>query len=405
MLSNKNILVKSFLVITLILFAFGAGFYMGREEAKIVPIEGVFNFEKGMPTNVDFSLFWTTWNILQEKYVNRDSMDVQKMVFGAISGMVKAIGDPYTVFMPPEETKIFKEDVSGEFQGVGMEIGVRDGEITVISPIEGTPAFLAGLKAGDIILQINGTSTKDMIIEEAVKLIRGPKGTEVILTVFRKGWTETKEFKINRDIIKVPTIKWELMENDEIAYVKIYHFSENADSEFTTVANKILNTPAKKLIIDLRGNPGGYLEVAQDIAGWFLRKEEIVTIEDFGPGLEKKEYKSAGNERFLNYPVIILINEGSASASEILAGALRDNKGTLLIGKDSFGKGSVQILEDLKNGSTLKISVAKWLTPEGYSISEKGLEPDIKVDLTEEDITDNKDPQLDKAIEKIKELR
>jgi len=402
---NKKTFVKYFFVIAIILLAFGGGFYFGKSRAQIVPIEGVSNFENGMPSNVDFSLFWNTWNILQEEYVNRGNMDVQKMVYGAISGMVKAVGDPYTVFLPPDETKLFKEDVSGEFQGVGMEIGMRNGEITIISPIEGSPAQSAGLKANDVILEINGTSTKDMIVDEAVKLIRGPKGTRVTIKVFRNGWKEPKDFTLTRDIIKVPAVKAESMQNGEIAYFKIYSFSENADSEFTTAANSILNTKAKKIIIDLRDNPGGYLEVAQDIAGWFLKRGDLVTIEDFGPNIERKEYKAAGNERFLNYPVVILMNEGSASGSEILAGALRDDRSVPLIGKTSFGKGSVQILEDMRGGSTLKITVAKWLTPKGYSISEKGLEPDTAVDLTEADIAANKDPQLDKAIEILNGLR
>jgi len=315
--------------------------------------------------------------------------------------MVKALNDPYTVFFPPEDSKIFQEDVKGSFEGVGMEIGIRDNQLQVISPLEGTPAERAGIRAGDIIVAVNGTSTASIALEKAVKWIRGPKGSEVTLTIMREGWKEAKEIKIVRDTISIPAVRWELKENN-IAYLKIYQFSGNAAFEFSKAAVEILNSPAEKIIIDLRNNPGGYLEVVQDIAGWFLKKDELVAIEDFGPNQEKTEYRSKGKGNFSNYPVVILINQGSASASEILAGALRDNLGIKLIGERSFGKGSVQTLEQLRDGSSVKITVAKWLTPKGESISEKGLEPDIKLEMTEQDYESGKDPQLDKAIEIIK---
>lgn len=376
---------------------FLGGFYYGKSSVEPQIIFGVSAPELGKPEGVDFSLFWSAWGTLQGNYIDRDKLDYKKMLYGAISGMVKSLGDPYTVFLPPEDTKIFKEDISGEFQGVGMEIGIRGGVLTVISPLEGTPAFRAGLLAGDKIIKVNGTSTADMTIDQAVKLIRGPKGTEVTLTVLREGWKEPKDITIIRDKINIPSLKLEIKENN-IAYIKIYHFSERARIDFAREAVKILNSGADKIIVDLRNNPGGFLEIAQNLAGWFLEPDDIVTIEDFGPGKDKKEYRANGNGKFLSYNTVVLINKGSASASEIFAGALRDNRGARLIGERSFGKGSVQELKELREGS-LKITIARWLTPKGDLIEGKGLEPDIRVEMTQEDIENNRDPQLDKAIE------
>jgi carboxyl-terminal processing protease len=247
-----------------------------------------------------------------------------------------------------------------------------------------------------------------MTVDEAVDLIRGPKGTEVTLTIFREEWEKSKEFKIVRAVIEVPSLKWEIKRPasgyPDIAYIKLYQFSEKASFDFSKAAIEILNSPAEKIILDLRDNPGGYLEVAQDIAGWLLKRGEVVVIEDFGEGKEQNVYKAQGNASLVEYPMVILINQGSASGSEILAGALRDNRGILLIGEKSFGKGSVQELEKLRDNSSLKITIAKWLTPKGELITDKGLEPDIKVEMTEEDYEQGRDPQLDKAIEIIKTL-
>jgi len=395
MMPIKRKLIFAFLTLFLIGALLGAGgftgFLIGKLQCKVCP-----------PEEIDFSLFWEAWKVLQEKFVDKEKFDVQKMIYGAISGMVKSLGDSYTVFFTPEETKRFEEDVKGVFEGVGMEIGIRKGQLQVIAPIEGTPAQRAEIRAGDKIMKINDIETSDLTIDEAVNLIRGPKGSQVTLTIFREGWEKTKEIKLVREIIEVPSLKWELKDSN-IAYLKIYQFSEKASLDFRKAAIEILESPAQKIILDLRNNPGGYLEVAQDITGWFLEKGQIVVIEDFGNG-EKKEYRSEGPGKFLDYKIVVLINEGSASGSEILAGALRDNRGILLIGEKSFGKGSVQELEKLREGSSLKITIAKWLTPKGNLITDIGLEPDIKVEMTEEDYEEGRDPQLDKAIEVIKNL-
>lgn len=382
-----------FILAILIFGAFLLGFWTGEKQVvcDVCP-----------PTDINFSLFWDVYQRLQEKFVDNEKIDPTKIIFGAISGMVNSLGDPYTVFFPPKDAKIFKEDVEGVFEGVGMEIGIRKGELQVISPLEGTPAQKAGLRAGDKILKVNDSFTIDLTIDDVVNLIRGPKGTEVLLTIFREDWEETKEIRIVRGIIEIPSLKWELVD-DDIAHIKLYQFSRKAAFDFRKVVFEILDSPSDKIILDLRNNPGGLLAVAQDIAGWFLKTGDLVVIEDFREE-DDIEYKAYGSGTFLDYKIVVLINKGSASGSEILAGALRDNRAILLIGEKSFGKGSVQELEELRGGASLKITVAKWLTPNGELITDIGLEPDIEVEMTAEDYDEERDPQLDKAIEVIKSL-
>lgn len=390
-LKQKSVL---FFLIPIILAVFGTGFWFGKIQTtcEICP-----------PQDIDLSLFWQVWKTLQEKFVDKAKIDTQELIYGAISGMVKSLDDPYTVFLNPEDSRRFIEDVKGSFEGIGVEIDIKNGQLQVVAPLEGTPGQRAGLKSGDKITKINGTSTVDMSSEEAVNLIRGPKGTDVVLTIFRDEWKEEREIKITRETIEVPSLKWEIKDNN-VAYLKLYQFSENAAFDFQNAAIEILNSGAQKMILDLRDNPGGYLEVSQDIAGWFLKRGEVVAIEDFGQGKEQELYKAQGNALLLPYPIVVLVNKGSASAAEILAGCLRDDRDIKLIGETSFGKGSVQELEKLKGGSSLKVTIAKWLTPKGELITGKGLEPDIKVEMTEEDYKTNKDPQLDRALEIIKTL-
>lgn len=363
----------------------------------IEKIQRLINPEAGKPIGVDFGIFWEVWRRVEEKHVDRKKLDTQKMIYGAITGMLKSLDDPYTVFFPPKEAKDFIQEMkAGEFGGVGIEIGMRKGVVTVIAPIEETPAFRAGVLAGDKILKVNETPTDDLTLDEVVKLIRGPKGTEVTLFVSRDGWKKTKEFKITRDVIKIPILK--VSDKDGYIYVKFYQFTENAAEEFKNIVQQILTSNSRGIILDLRNNPGGYLEVAVDVSSWFLPRGKVVVTEDFGNG-KKNEYKSSGYNKLNYLPMVILINQGSASASEILAGALRDHLKVKLIGEKTFGKGSVQQLEELKDGSSLKITVAKWLTPLGVSLTDNGLEPDVKAVKTEEDIENNRDPQLDAALE------
>jgi carboxyl-terminal processing protease len=391
---NKKIFLPIFLVAGFFTF-FCLGIWIGATKvAYYVP----------QPNSIDFSLFWDAYGKLQQNFINPEKIDNQKVIYGAIEGMTKSLGDPYTSFFTPEEAKRFQQEISGSFDGIGVEIGIKKNQLTVVSPIKGTPGQKAGLQSGDFIVKIGNINTIDMTTEEAVSLIRGPKGTDVILTIFRDGWDKTKDIKITRDVIEIPAIDWEI-KNGDVAYIHIYQFNDSLSLNFKTIALQILQSPAKKIVLDLRDNPGGYLGISQEIAGWFLKKGQTVTIENFGKNKQAQIYRAEGNETFINYPIVILINQGSASASEILAGSLRDNRNIKLIGTKSFGKGSVQKVLDFKGGSLLKVTIAKWLTPNGVSISDVGLEPDIKVENTDDDIRQAKDPQLYKALEIINTLK
>ncbi len=398
---------KSFIPVIIVALALGffAGVQFQKTREPFGGLRDLINRDIGQPEAVDFSLFWDAWNLLHEKYVSRSELDTQKMVFGAIEGMVKSIGDPFTVFLEAEESKRLQEDIRGEFAGVGIEIGLREEVLTVIAPLDGTPADEAGIIAGDKITAIDGQSTAGITLEEAVAKIRGRRGTKVVLTILRKtdGQEETRDFEITRDRIKIPTAKWEVKDSD-IGYVQLFTFNQTAREEFDRALNELKKKGAdKKLILDLRNNPGGLLDLAIDISSYFLEPGELVVIEDFGNG-QRDELKAKPNGQLKDVKVVILINKGSASASEIVAGALHDNKGVKLIGEKTFGKGSVQQVDELRFRTSLKITVAKWLTPKGRSISDEGIEPDIKVERTEEDIKNDRDPQLEKAIEIIKSL-
>lgn len=396
---------KYFLIPTLIILAvviFGIGFYFGKTQ-RVEPTPSdtlIINRELGQPGTIDFSLFWQILKKIEEEYVDSKKIDYQKILYGAISGMANSLGDPYTVFMEPEKTESFVESVEsgGSFGGVGMELGIKGGTLTVVAPLEGTPAERAGIQAGDKILKIDDKLTDDLLLEEAVNSIRGEKGTKVILTISRKEFKEPKEFSLTRETIRIPIAKWEL-KNNNIAYIKIYHFTGNLPTKFREITSEIIKARANKIILDLRNNPGGYLEAAVDVTSWFVPQGEVVAIEDFGKEETQKKYRSRGYKGIQDVEMVVLINKGSASAAEIVAGALKDTRQIKLIGEKSFGKGSIQSLEKFKDGSSLKITVAKWLTPSGISISDEGLTPDIEMELTDEDYNNDKDPQLDKAIE------
>ena len=392
------------ILISLIIGFFGCVEFQKFQEPS-GGLRELINRDMGQPEAVDFSLFWDAWNLVHERYVGRSELDTQKMVFGAVQGMVESIGDPFTVFLKAEESKRLQEDISGEFAGIGIEIGLRKGILTVISPLDDTPAARAGIIAGDEILSIDGESTAEIAIDEAVSKIRGRRGTKVVLTISRDkdGKEETKDFELIRDKIKVPTVKWAKIEPD-IGHIRLFSFNQIAKNEFDEALNELKKQGAdKKIILDFRNNPGGLLNLAIDISSYFLEPGRVVVIEDFGNGL-REELKSKPNGFLKNTKVVILINKGSASASEIVAGALHDNKDVKLIGEKSFGKGSVQQVEELRFKTALKVTVAKWLTPKGRSISDEGIEPDIEVERTEEDVKEGRDPQLDKAIEVIRGL-
>lgn len=382
---------------------FAGGAYYGVRQAPTVSrVAQILHLETppAVRAQVDFEPFWQAWSVIEDKYVSNDGMDRQKMVYGAIEGLAKSLGDPYTVFFPPVEKEMFESSVRGDFEGVGMEIGIRKGILTVISPLNGTPSYRAGIRAGDKILKIADKITSDMTTEEAVRLIRGPKGTEIVLTVLGDGAEKPREIKITRDRIEIPNIETE-KKADGIFVIKLYSFNEGSGAGFKNALREFANSGSNKLILDLRGNPGGYLEVAVDMASWWLPMGETVVKEKFSNGMENT-YRSRGYNALGSLPTVILVNEGSASASEILAGALQDYKLATLVGQKTFGKGSVQEMVPITSDTSLKITIARWLTPNGNSISEKGLTPNVAVKFTEADAAKGRDPQMEKAIEILK---
>ena len=388
--------------ILLILISFGIGFavsdFFNSLDSK-ENITGLVNLDSDENNEIedkaDFSLFWDAWKMIEDKYTI-EQLDYQKMVHGAISGMVDSLDDPYTVFLTPEENKMFSQDMSGKFGGIGAEIGFRDGFLTVIAPLKNSPAEKAGLLTGDIILKVDEEEIIGVNIDKAVYLIRGEKGTEVMLTISREGDDELREIEITRDIIVVETVEWEMMENN-IAYIDISQFNEDTAVELDNYINDILVKNPSGIILDLRNNSGGYLTVANKITSRFIDSGDVIVIESYKD--EEKIHRSKGGQRFSGIPIVVLINEGSASASEILAGALKDNDKAKLVGEKTFGKGLVQIMEDLKDGSAIKISVSRWLTPNRVDINENGIEPDFEVELTIDDYLNDRDPQLERAME------
>lgn len=378
---------------------FYLGFVRGTLYPKEIIVQGIDNFEED-EVNVDFGIFWQAWEKIKQDYINGDSVGDQDLVYGAVAGMVDALKDPNTVFFPPEDAKKFEEDVSGSFGGIGAEIGIRNEQLVIVAPLKDSPAERVGLNSKDKILLVDKTPTSGLEINEAVKIIRGEVGTKVTLTILRNGWEEPKEFIITREIIKVPTLDWEITD-DKIAHFKLYSFNENANVLFYQSAVKTLVNNSRGMILDLRNNPGGYLEVAVDLAGWFVDRGTLVVTERFGSG-EETAFRARGNGALKDFPVVVLVNQGSASASEILAGVLRDQRSVKLVGEKTFGKGSVQEVFPLQDDSSLKVTIAHWVLPSGQIIEKTGLTPDFEVKLTDEDKEADRDPQLKKAIEILK---
>ncbi len=399
---------RKLISIIVVVVVLGASFFAGvlygydnrpgaEKVAGIAGQEAPPNF-----SSVDFNLFWDVWSRLEQKYVDSSKLDREKLMYGAIKGLVAAVGDPHTEFMPPVEAKQFQEDIKGSFDGIGAEIGLRKGLLTVIAPLHDNPAEKAGIKAADKILKIDDKSTEGLSLEEAVRLIRGPHATKVRLLIYRDGFDKPKEFSVTRDVIHVKIVETE-KKGDGIFVIKLHQFTENAGIEFRKAVQEFYTSGSKKLVLDLRNDPGGYLTVSVDIASWFVPAGDVIARERYSNGTEDA-YRSNGYGLLEKVPTVVLINEGSASASEILSGALRDLRHIKLIGTKSYGKGSVQEVEDLAKKSSLKVTIAKWLTPNGTEIDGIGLEPDIKVELPATLTEDNMDKDffMDKALEVLR---
>lgn len=364
----------------------------------------VFSYQKSQsaPDSADLESVWKAWALLEEKFVPATSTKVtieQDHVWGMIEGLASSYGDPYTVFFPPLRSQSFEEEIRGTFGGVGIEIGFRESILTVIAPLKGTPAEKAGILSGDFIIEIDEQSTQTMTMDEAIDRIRGDVDTEVVFTVARDGEQEFLTIPVVRAIIEIPTLDSELRD-DGVFVISLYNFGGTAVHEMRSALRDFIASGSDKLILDLRGNPGGYLEAAVDIASWFLPLGKTVVIEDYGPNKDKQTHRSKGYYTLPeNVDMVLLIDGGSASASEILAGALQEHGIAKLVGQETFGKGSVQELVDVTEDTSLKITIARWLTPNGISLSNNGLSPDLEVELTHDDIENDKDPQFDAALQ------
>ncbi len=365
--------------------------------------------EKVDPDTVDLTYFWEAWSHLQTDYLKSEEIDEAKMVDGATQGMVAALGDPYTMYLPPEDNQRSGEDLAGAFFGVGIELGYKEGILAVMAPLPGTPAEQAGVKAGDLILRVKdpGTEfeeeTSGWSLQKAVSHIRGPKGSVVILTLYRDdNGAEPFEMELRRDEILVNSVEIEFVEQagEEFAHLKLIRFGERTMEEWNEAVKQI---SAKKsnlggIVLDVRNDPGGFFDVAIDVASDFIRNGVVVSQKG---KYSSKDYTSRGTARLADLPLVVLVNGGSASASEIVAGALRDQLGTKLVGEQTFGKGSVQDRRELSNGGGLHITIARWLLPGGSWIDDKGMSVDIEV---EDDPETEQDEVLLKGIESLQSL-
>lgn len=385
--------------------AFFSGVHVGNASLSGKPMEaGLFSFWSSKPKvadDVDLTEFWKVWNLLDEKFVSSSStkkVTKQEKLEGAIAGLVHSYGDPYTVFFKPTDASSFQDQISGNFGGVGMEVGQRDNLITVIAPLPHTPAAEAGIVAKDVLVKIDGKTTEGMGIEEAVRLIRGEVGTKVKLSIYRVGEAGMLEKEVTRAKIDIPTTATE--KKGDVFVISLYSFNAVSEQKMNEALDEYIKSGAKKLVLDLRGNPGGFLQSAVAIGSRFIEGGKTIVSENYGNGKQGDVYRSSGKTLGTNMPkeMIVLIDGGSASASEILGGALQEHGVAKLMGTQSYGKGSVQELVDLDSGSSLKVTIARWFTPNGVSISLAGLTPDIVVPRTPQQVVDKVDPQLEAAV-------
>ena len=405
-----SFITHKLLLISLVIALFGAGYRMGeyrtQKELRQKPAYNytVSNIDEGNTRNIDFALFWETWNALEENYVDKTKLDPKVLYYGAIKGMVSSLGDSYTFFLTPEENQQSKDDLGGKFEGIGAELGLKNNQIVIVTPLKNSPAEKAGVRAGDIILEVDGKSTEGWTLNQAVSEIRGPKGEPVLLTLLRID--EEIEISIKRDQINIPFVELEF--EKDVAVIELTRFGDNTnklwDQTVSTINQRIRQGTVKGVVLDMRGNPGGFLDGAVYIASEFLPQGKIIVKQQYANDT-KEEYTVERRGKLLDIPLVVLINEGSASASEIVAGALRDHERATLVGQKTFGKGSVQQALDLSEGAGVHITISKWILPDGEWINDKGIEPSVKVENTVEDgntLSRESDIQLNRAIELLR---
>lgn len=402
-LSKKFLFVIASIV--LLAVAFVSGMYVEYLHRPYSDrISGIDNMQNPDGSNVDFEPFWKVWNMIDQKFPDAKSVSPQDRVYGAIKGLVGSLGDPYSVYFPPQESKDFQDTINDSFEGIGMEVGIKDGVLDVIAPLKNTPAERAGIKTGDLVLKINDQSTSDMSVDQAVHLIRGAKGTNVKLNILHTGSQQPIDITITRDVIEIPTIDTKKL-NGGVFEIALYNFGSDSAQKFADAIQEFQNSGDNKLIIDLRGDPGGYLDAAVDIGSMFLPQGDLIVKESFGGGQPDQSYTSKGYGLVdtNKTKIVVLVDGGSASASEILSGALQENNAAILIGQKTYGKGSVQEVMDVTGNTTLKLTIAKWLTPNGTWISKKGLDPDIVVNVTDNNTANGNDPILNRALQYFKD--
>jgi len=384
----------------------GLGFLTGT---RITLAQNAAHLDSSEPDNVDFAPVWDAWNTLNTNFVPDAVASTtplatttagvsQQEVWGMISGMADSLNDPYTFFLPPQQNTDFSSSMSGKFGGIGMQIDVKNNVLTVVSPLKGTPADKAGVKSGDVVLSIDKVSTAGMDVSTAVDKIRGTPGSIVTLSMFRTGWSAPRDVKIARAIINVPIVTTDKKPGG-VFVIAVTQFTSNASDLFRNALRDFVVSGDTKLVLDLRGNPGGYLDAAVDMASWFLPSGAVIVTEDYHGHAENIIHRSLGYDVFnKNLKMVILVDKGSASASEILSDALRYYGVAKLVGTNTFGKGVVQELFPITDTTSLKVTVARWLGPDGKQIPHDGITPDVMATTSDEAVTAGKDPQMDAAI-------
>lgn len=416
-LPDKKGTKKIVLVSIIILISFLSGLLIGTSKTDSI---NLINSQQGelknkgaeqpeyLSKDVDFKLFWQAWDTIREKYIDSSAINDSQIFYGALAGIVASLNDPYSIFLPPDVSEEFNKELEGKFEGIGAEIGIKNDILTIIAPLPNSPAEKAGLKSGDKILAIDKIDSSQISLNKAVEMIRGEKGTKITL-IFKRENDKEQEITITRDTIHYESVKTYIsnttqqnkINSNNISYINITHFNQDTEKLFEKAVDSAIKQNKKYIILDLRNNPGGYLTTAIKIASYWI--ENNIIVKEVSVNKEKTQnYSSSGIAKLKNIKTIVLVNGGSASASEIVAGALQDYGVATILGETTFGKGSVQDLTQLKDGSSIKLTIAKWLTPKDRAIDQQGIKPDIEIKITDDDYEAEKDPQLDKAIELLK---